>query len=254
MTTRCFEAHGCTVAVQAPPELDDLVGRHLPSHYVHVEAPPQMVLRLSGRDEDVTAEIGGLHLVGGPGDDTVRAGVSRLEMWVAEHAPEDVLLHAGTVSIGDVAVLVPGRSGAGKSTLVAALLRRGAGYMSDEYAVLSAEGLVSPYPRPLTLRLDDGRRRRAHATEFGATQETRALPLGLIAVLTFRQAGQWQVRSMSGGERTLALLDAAVAARRRPASVLSAVTAAARSAQGVAGTRGDAEHAAEALWAAVTDR
>jgi hypothetical protein len=42
-------------------------------------------------------------------------------------------------------MVLPGKSFAGKTTLVAALVRAGAEYWSDEYAVLDANGDVHPY-------------------------------------------------------------------------------------------------------------
>jgi hypothetical protein len=45
-------------------------------------------------------------------------------------------LHAGGVTVGDKAILIPGASGAGKSTLTAALLQHGAGFLSDDMVFL----------------------------------------------------------------------------------------------------------------------
>ena len=60
-------------------------------------------------------------------------------------------VHAGAVLWGERALLLPGVTHAGKSSLVAELLRRGATYFSDEYALIDSEGRVHPYPRPLLL-------------------------------------------------------------------------------------------------------
>ena len=57
-----------------------------------------------------------------------------------------VFLHAGVVGWGGRALLLPGRSFAGKSTLVEALVRAGAIYYSDEYAVLDLQGGSTPSP------------------------------------------------------------------------------------------------------------
>jgi hypothetical protein len=61
-------------------------------------------------------------------------------------------IHAGVVTRGDRLLVLPGRSGHGKSTLVAALLRCGWDYVSDEALGLTwSEGQVIGYPRPLGL-------------------------------------------------------------------------------------------------------
>jgi hypothetical protein len=49
-------------------------------------------------------------------------------------------LHAGGVTVGERAILIPGASGAGKSTLTAALLRRGTGFLSDDMVFLGPVG------------------------------------------------------------------------------------------------------------------
>jgi hypothetical protein len=94
---------------------------------------------------------------------------SELQLYVAEWAPGRVFVHAGTVAWRGGAVLVPGRSFSGKSTLVAALLRAGATYYSDEYAVLDEQGRVWPYPRRLALRRPKAPPRRCPPEEFGSS-------------------------------------------------------------------------------------
>src|SRR5207244_3989987 len=61
---------------------------------------------------------------------------SHLQLTVAEHARRRVFVHAGVVGWKDRAILIPGLSHSGKTTLVERLIRAGATYYSDEYAVL----------------------------------------------------------------------------------------------------------------------
>lgn len=60
-------------------------------------------------------------------------------------------VHAGVVGMGHEAIAFPALSGAGKSTLTAACLRSGFDYWSDEALILSPDGMVMPYPRPMAL-------------------------------------------------------------------------------------------------------
>jgi hypothetical protein len=55
------------------------------------------------------------------------------------------VVHAGAVGIDGGAIVLAGDSGAGKSTLVAALLRRGAGFLTDDVVALepAADGLLA---------------------------------------------------------------------------------------------------------------
>ena len=64
---------------------------------------------------------------------------------VANYAPDRVFVHAGVVAWRGRALVLPGTSFAGKTTLVAELVRAGAIYYSDEYAVLDEQGRVHPY-------------------------------------------------------------------------------------------------------------
>lgn len=58
--------------------------------------------------------------------------------------------HAGVVEFGERAVLLAGRSGSGKSTLTLGLVRRGAGWLTDELALIAPDDrTVLPYPRAL---------------------------------------------------------------------------------------------------------
>src|SRR5438445_462151 len=79
---------------------------------------------------------------------------SDLQMFVAEWARRRVFVHAGVVGWRGQAIVIPGMTFSGKSTLVAALVRAGATYYSDEYAVFDAQGRVHPYPRRLAIRED----------------------------------------------------------------------------------------------------
>jgi hypothetical protein len=64
-------------------------------------------------------------------------------------------LHAGVVSGPSGLIVVPGHSGLGKTTLVAALVRAGLGYVSDEALAIDRDTLIATaFPRPLALAGD----------------------------------------------------------------------------------------------------
>lgn len=180
-------------------------------------------------------------------DSAVVALAGDLELDAASLIEPEVALHAGAVEIDGVAVLLPGRSFAGKSTLTAALLRAGARYLSDEYALLDADGLVHPYPRPLRVRRSEGAPSVVPAAELGAESAVGPVPVGLVALLHHDAPAGWQLDPLSPATLTLALLDNAVAAQTRSADVLAACSAVARSATGWRGTRGEADEAARLL-------
>src|SRR4029077_14911688 len=82
----------------------------------------------------------------------IQALESALRATVAEHSPNRVFVHGGAVAWNGKAIIVPGPSFSGKSTLVTELVRRGATYYSDEYAVLDARGRVHPFAAAPSLR------------------------------------------------------------------------------------------------------
>jgi hypothetical protein len=169
---------------------------------------------------------------------------SAAELHVAELAPGLVAIHAGVVAFGAAAVLLPGRSLSGKSTLTAELVRAGATYYSDEFALLDVAGQVLPYPRPISLRAPVQQVRPA-------TVGTGAARVELVATLRYLPDADWAVDAVGAGRGTLDLIDNAVAAQTRPEEVLAHCAAAARSARFLRGVRGPAAAAAAQLRAAL---
>lgn len=71
---------------------------------------------------------------------------------VADETKDHILFHAGGVQAVDQGVLLPGPSGSGKSTLVAALVRSGLRYLSDEVVALSLENrALLSYPKSIAV-------------------------------------------------------------------------------------------------------
>jgi hypothetical protein len=171
--------------------------------------------------------------------------LSDLELWVAEHARRQVFVHAGCVVADGRAIVLPGRSMSGKSSLTAALIRAGASYWSDEYAVIDARGQVRPYPRELAIRpYEGGPSHRVAAGDIGAPAGRGPRPVGLVAVLRYDGTSGWNVEGLTRGQAVLELLDNTVPARLRPRAVLSALDRATEDAEAIRGTRGDADESA----------
>src|SRR5215210_1449652 len=93
---------------------------------------------------------------------------TQLRLYVGTRSPEFIFFHAGVVAHRGRAIVIPASTFAGKTTLVAALVRAGAVYYSDEFAVVNRDGLIVPFPKPLSIRDDDGWNQTDHAVEsFG---------------------------------------------------------------------------------------
>jgi hypothetical protein len=181
-------------------------------------------------------------------DDLFEPLENDLQLFVAESAHRRVFVHAGVVGWRGQAILIPGRSFTGKSSLVAALVRAGATYYSDEYAVLDPHGRVHPYPRRLSIRGAGGQPpRRCTPEALGGRTGSQPLPVGLVVVTSYRPGAHWRPRGLPTGHAALALLGNTVPAQRKPAAVLDALQQVVSHATTLKGVRGEAGPVAAAL-------
>mgnify|MGYP000521880168 CR=1 FL=1 len=170
-----------------------------------------------------------------------------LRLYIAEHARGRIFVHAGVVGWRGRAIVLPGRSSSGKTTLVRALVRCGAIYYSDEYAVFDRRGYVHPFPTLLFLRREDALSAHLPIEALGGSVGTTPLPVGLIAITAYGPTRQQRWRRLSPGEALLELLAHTVPARRRPASVLAALSRVVSHASALKGKRGEAEPTAQMI-------
>jgi hypothetical protein len=206
-------------------------------------------------------------VVGGPGD---RPGVRRLnlvyansarlwrgkeldnaltmverdvELYVAETARRRVFVHAGVVGWRGRAIVLPRPTFTGKTTLTAALVRAGAVYYSDEYAVLDRHGRVHPYARPLGVRHDGARSpaSREDAGSLGGVVGTKPLPIALVLLTTYGEGKRFRPRRLSPGRGVLELLAHTISARRQPELLLETLAHAVSGVLVLKGRRGEAE-------------
>jgi hypothetical protein len=165
---------------------------------------------------------------------------SIVSLYVAEASLNRTFVHAGVVGWGRSAILIPGRSFSGKTSLVAALVRAGATYYSDEFAVVDKRGMVYPYARPLQIRENASyRQTRRVVEEIGGVAGKRPLPVGLVIVSRYKPGARWAPRRLSPGIGLLKILDNTVSARRSPAIALSTLKQLVSDAVIVKGVRGE---------------
>jgi hypothetical protein len=165
---------------------------------------------------------------------------SIVSLHVAEASLKRTFVHAGVVGWGRSAILIPGRSFSGKTSLVAALVRAGATYYSDEFAVVDKRGMVYPYARPLQVRENGSyRQTRCVVEEIGGVAGKRPLPVRLVIVSRYKPGARWAPRQLSPGIGLLKILDNTVSARRSPAIALSTLKQLVSDAVIVKGVRGE---------------
>ena len=174
-------------------------------------------------------------------DGMLDAFESHVQLTVAEYAPRRVFVHAGVVGWKDRAILIPGLSYSGKTTLVDQLIRAGATYYSDEYAVLDERGRVHPYPRALGIRLPNSdESKKVRAEEIGGRIGSKPLRVGLVLATTYKNGARWRPRQVTRGRGVLELMSNTVSARSQPELALTVLPLALESARILKGVRGEA--------------
>jgi hypothetical protein len=169
-------------------------------------------------------------------------------------------VHAGVVARGGQVVAFPGASGAGKSTLVAACLRAGLEYVSDESLCVDwTDGAVRRYPRPLSLSTwactllgipnpEPGLLERFVTPEdLSAKLAAEPLTLGHLVLLDRQQGVSAELRPATRQEAAAALLERSFTHWKRPERAFELAHHLANTAQPWRLTLGDPRAAAPLL-------
>lgn len=155
----------------------------------------------------------------------IRLYVTGAMFGVVLHQRGVYALHASSVAIDGVGLAFAGPSGSGKSTLVAALLRRGATFVSDDICALALEAPGGPrvWPGASRLKLDlpgmsaldtapsalepaGGDRGKYHVPVAAAAGGTSPVPLAHVFLLGFGD-GDVRIEPLSGLYAVSALID-----------------------------------------------
>ncbi len=145
--------------------------------------------------------------------------IDDIQLSIALHARNEIFVHAGVVGWNGSAIVLPGRSHAGKSTLVEALVREGATYCSDEYACVTDDGAITPFPRPLHLRHGPGRR-VVRPTTLGTVAD-EPLPPMLVLFTQYAPQAQFAPVAVDPSRAALELFDNTIIAEVDPARATS---------------------------------
>ncbi len=171
-----------------------------------------------------------------------------LQIFTAALAKNRIFVHAGVVGWRGRAIVIPGTSFSGKSTLVVELVRAGATYYSDEYAVFDRRGRVHPYARSLSIREDaTGQTERLPVGSLGGVAGVEPLPVGLVVASTYKPGAHWRPRKLSPGHAILALLSHTLPARRQPRMSLEVLQRAVKRARVVKSSRGEARDVVDSI-------
>lgn len=146
-----------------------------------------------------------------------------LRVTVGEHAPKAVFIHSGVVAWNGKAILLPANSFDGKSTLVTELVKLGAVYYSDEFAIVDEDGNIHPFARAINRRTDDGRfvPYEISLADLGASVGKLPIKCGVLFFTKFVKGSRWQPRVISKGEALLELIAFTLPIRVNPEFSLS---------------------------------
>ena len=136
---------------------------------------------------------------------------------VGEASADRVFIHAGVVGWKGKAIVLPADSFKGKSTLVAELVRNGAEYYSDDFAVFDADGLLHPFHRPVGMRTSDGRYNVYQLTveELGGRYGHDPIPAGIVLFTGYKKNARWRPKYMTAGQGVLELIQYALPMRKQ---------------------------------------
>jgi hypothetical protein len=259
--SRTIRAYGRTIRIDAARgdgRLIDAVLQRLPRFEPIIAAEPDRCYTIARQPSAAGAaahfriSVNYGVLAAAPDLDTAAQAVAvDLQTFLVAAASDVTFVHAGVVGVGGRAVILPGASRAGKSTLVAALLRAGATYLSDEYAVVRSDGRVEPFARPLVLRNQEGER-VVDPTAFGARTADAPLPAGVVLFAHFAPGGAFSPIRISGATAVFKLLSHSPGAQATPIETIARLRALA-AAPAWTTARGEADETAAALISAGVD-
>lgn len=175
------------------------------------------------------------------------------ESLASTDSSEFAFLHAGCVEVDGRAIVMPGRSHAGKSTLVAAFLKRGARYLSDDMAPIDRRLRAHPFPRPLGIRgANGGSPVRTSLKKLRARPARGPIPIAAVWSGTYSPlASTTTCDRKIGGAGFAEMLAQAPGAQIRPDVLVPILAAMARRVPVYAGKRGEADQAVDALLALI---
>ncbi len=190
------------------------------------------------------------------GEEIARGGTHRkffkffdsvIRVAIAELAPELLFLHAGVVGWKGKAVILPADSFKGKSTLVSELVRNGAEYYSDDFAIIDRNGLVHPFARRINRRTEEFKTYELTVEDLGGTIGTAPIPVGLVLMTEYRKDARWSPKLLKRGQGVLEMIPFTLCLRHRPDFSLEVLNNVASNAIIVSSLRSTAEKFAKTL-------
>lgn len=174
---------------------------------------------------------------------------SRIRITIAEFAENKVFIHAGVVSWKGKAIVIPGKSFFGKTTLVSELIKKGAEYLSDEYAVFDDKGFVHPFPKMLSMRgiVSDFVQVDTPLEKFNAKVAANPVEVGMVFFTEYKRNSYWKPKKITSGQAMMEILPHTIPIRIKPEFTLKVLNNVMNRAIISKTKRGEAERFADLL-------
>ena len=180
---------------------------------------------------------------------TVEEMSSKVRITVAEFAVGRVFLHSGAVCWKGKAIIYPAATFSGKTALTAALVKRGATYYSDEYAIIDENGFLHPFPKTLSIRgiVDDYTQVEHPVETLGGKTGKKKIPVGMVLITKYSKNAVWKPQILTPARGIMAMLKDAIPIRTYPDYVLKVLKQLSNTAKVVKSRRGDVEKSADSI-------
>jgi hypothetical protein len=220
-----------------------IVNDHNPKHIFHLNAVEKSLYEFYVNDENLGKATKAVIL---------EVFDSKLRITIAEFAISKVFLHAGVVEWKGKAIVIPANSLQGKTTLVAELVKKGALYYSDEYAVLDKKGFVHPFPKMLSVRgIVDKHTQVDYAVEtLGGRAGSEQIPVGMFLLTGFKSGWKpkrWKPKFLTAGQGILEIIPHVISIRNNTEFAIKTLNKVAKRAIIVKSKRGEAREFADLL-------
>lgn len=264
-----FQAYGVKVGIETTNgdyllEIEKRLGKILPNGFeiidkVEKEKIDHILLISRKKNGDFQLSKNGVNVANSSSETEFYDFLeSEIRLTIAEYAVSRVFLHAGVVAWKGKAIVIPGSSFSGKTSLVAALIKKGALYYSDEYAVLDEKGNVHPFPKMLSLRgiIDDYKQMDCTAESLGGEVGCEPIPVGMVLLTEYDSANDlttngatdiFEPAVLSAGRAMLEIILQTIPIRINPKFTLQVLNKVVNDAIIVKTKRGEAEKFADLL-------
>jgi hypothetical protein len=232
-----FESFGVRIGVGAddarvgegmaeliPPYTRECDANAVEHHFsINGEDGAAFTLRYDVRDGEPAGDLDAASYVASGVDLPMALGLldTHLHGTIAFRALDRIFVHAGAVAYLGRMIVMPGPALNGKSTLVAALVRAGGTYYSDQFAVLDEQGRVHPYAT--SNRLPGDPSGGNHGSAQSGLAGEQPVPVGAIVLTSYRPGAEWRPKQLSRGEGVLAVMSHTVPAQDRPEESMHAI-------------------------------